>query len=156
VAISWTMKERENGGARILVSALALALAGCATSSHASQRLTGSAPPSTLQSRSTVESGIAAPQTSIELPFLRGSGNYTTEPFKVPARWTLQRSYDCRTPRAFSLTVVHPDGTPVAGDLAVNFTSGTQGARIYVERTGGTVMLRIATECDWTVEALSK
>jgi hypothetical protein len=152
------MKARENGGARILVIvlAVALALAGCATSSHASQRLTRGTPPATFLSRPTVKSGNTEPRTSIELPFLRGTGKYTSEPFTVPAKWTLQWSYVCGTPGAFSLTVVHPDGTPVAGDLAVTFTSGTQNARIYVERTGGTVMLRIATECDWTLEALRK
>jgi hypothetical protein len=83
-----------------------------------------------------------------------GSGIHSTESFDVNGEWELQWSYDCSNFEGNNGNfIVEVDGD--VSDVLVNeLGSGNSGTE-YVHQ-GGTVYLKINSECDWTVKAVNE
>jgi hypothetical protein len=86
-----------------------------------------------------------------------GSGIHTTQPFQIDDGWTLKYTFDCSNfglgKGNFMVNVANANGSFVFRDDGPNELAA-KGANSDYEPEGGLLILKVNSECSWTVQSV--
>lgn len=166
---------------RLLPVAVVLLAVGCASSAKTTATKTTSAttsatvaasttvkaPPVTAAPTTKAPSTTKAPATTTTkappaVVFQQAaSGTATTDTFGVHDEWQLAWTYDCSASGStgnFIVSIAQPPGKEginvLANDQGVN-QLGANGSGVEHYHYGGTIYLKVISECKWTVKVTS-